>query len=372
MKVYVSVENSSLYVQSNYLTSGAEYPTKISTQEKIATADVIAVNLVGEKDASGFDQEQVVQALPDIKWVVEKKLFADPNYGGFNFQHGQVFVIGDDDVPRPSIVVVSDNRERRVVALRDHLYAPADENNIGRLSKALNEQKFQSNEVVLMPLVMNSATLDLVNQSVPTQNRLLISDFSKTSIYNGLSSQRSKTVFLLGHVENGSFVVLDSAGDAVVSLPVEELQKYAEENGINIYALGCNSAALTRAGAATEFNTVDAVSRFVGALNSNTWGGFYSSLAGDNLDLVVDSSSIADDGKGRADIIVYKKAFGRRVAVGVITAIFSALAGGGSGSSSTVNSNSNGNDDGYPWWVWVGGGVAVIIVGKKIWRSLAA
>ena len=236
-------------------------------------------------------------------------------------------------------------------------------------TSTLNDQQFDSSSAVLVPLVTNSATLDAVGQTVPGDNRLFPGNLSEAAIYGALASLKGKSAFLLGHVENDAFVIRDSSGVAISTLSIDALQPYGEKNGINIYAVGCNSAAVGGTGAAGTFNTVDAVNRFSSALGAKTWGAFYSSFAGQNLALVVDQSSIAQDGSGRTHINIFRTAYGRYLLAGAISTAIGATASA-LGNRTSSNSSQNSKDDGWPWWVWVLGLFGVLAVGRRILWAL--
>jgi hypothetical protein len=56
-KIYLTVKDDQLYVQSNYVTPGYENPTKLATSDKMGTIDEIAMNIFfTEYPSNGLEQ----------------------------------------------------------------------------------------------------------------------------------------------------------------------------------------------------------------------------------------------------------------------------------------------------------------------------
>jgi len=292
------------------------------------------VNLVGADTRE--EQQAVVHVLSDMTWYVDKSLFEDPIYGAFDFQGGRVLVVGSDDIARDSKIAYSGITKTRFLKVSNHLYTPITEN-VEQLTRTLTSVPFVPNDVGLLPLVTNGATLEALLE-VPEANRASLIESTREELFHTIDKWSGKTLFVMGHVEDASFVMKDAGDNVLLTATLNELKAYGREHKVNIVTIGCNSAVHTGTGAANVFNTLDAVSQFRVAISSDSWAKFLSAFAGQNLDLVVDHSLIDEAGKLHINIKVHPSKSLYLFPLGTM--------------SGTLLPN---DSTGYPWYVWVGG-----------------
>lgn len=83
MKVYLSYEQKHLFVYSNFISEGADYPTKIATDQDTDLMTILT-NLVffGEEEPTAAQKTEFKHALPVIRFYVQPALDGS-KYKGF-------------------------------------------------------------------------------------------------------------------------------------------------------------------------------------------------------------------------------------------------------------------------------------------------
>ncbi len=121
-----------------------------------------------------------------------------------------------------------------------------------------------------------------------------------------LAANRGGNLMLLTHVENGSVVVREANGGEAFRISLQELQAKAVQQEVNLVLFGCETAAYAHdagvpMGVIGRYNTADAARRIESALeHSQNAEQFLSSVAGEQLQIVVQPGSWSANGVGAA------------------------------------------------------------------------
>jgi hypothetical protein len=293
MRVFVTTYDGHLYMHSNFVTPGFDgHPTKFATHVSSDThVMAIAYNMISP------DAEAVpVSVYPNIAFFVDDKVFADSTFKNLDFGGSpKVYVIGTDDIVRPSAELdASGGANTRIVEFAPNLYGRAGAYKVAETFQRLESAPFYKTKIRLLSLVRNSDTEDVLASKIPKDVLLSPDDLSLAGVIAAFKQNSGKSIFILGHVEDDSFVVRNASGKEIARVKISQLLSAAAENDVLLFPLGCNSAKLSRAGVATQFNSIDAVKRFSQALSSATnWKSFYQTLATPNLILVLDNSILS-------------------------------------------------------------------------------
>jgi len=115
-----------------------------------------------------------------------------------------------------------------------------------------------------------------------------------------------KTVILVGHVEDESFVIRDPKNEVTLSTLISTLRSLANKHQVELVDLGCRTAQAIESeiglGVTTRFNTVEAVESIERAVSkSQTYAEFFENLTSDGLKVVVDRTFV-ENLSLRADI----------------------------------------------------------------------
>jgi hypothetical protein len=133
--------------------------------------------------------------------------------------------------------------------------------------------------------VRNSPLKDLTRELDPE-----VLDGDLDLLFSDLSGH---TVVLLGHAHAGQFVAAGADGN-VHAKNVKEIEAAARRQRVFLLPLGCGSAAEAALGAAHPFNSLVAVGRISNAYGAQNLGDFLGRIAGPDLVLRFDATSLAD------------------------------------------------------------------------------
>jgi len=316
-------DNAQLYVHSNYVSHGAEYPTKMLTPERIEYAATLVPNLMGDDDfkAAGVPLDDPERLHLPVKLFIDQAVLLNRKYGRMNFTgFDQLFVVGRDGQAREAAMLESDTGQ---IAIRYHnsLFAKPDVDDAARLFGHLRDEPLNRDKVRLMVLVTNTDTQNAA-AAIPGSH-LVTFDFRSGDDWKSKFAQHPNTTFVVvGHVENGAFVALDPEQNELLRVELRDLESAAKINGIDLIALGCNTAGLTSSstGVDSKFNTVDAVKRVGLALKAKNKLDFLDALAPttDNIKIVLDQEALRED-KREIQMRVISGGGAAALAVGSIT-----------------------------------------------------
>lgn len=299
--VFITVENGELYLHSNYITGRFEHPTKIATDEANIDLLTLAHNLIGGEESSGVSGRTFMRSFNDITFTVEQRLFTHPRFKHLDFSNARnVKIIGTDGVVRPTRQMRLSSDEVHRFVQHDKLYVRATEPNAAKVVRSFAAKPFRQNDVRVISMVTDRATNQKMTELIPETNRVSFDWSAANEMENVMAANRGRTLIFIGHVENGSYIVLDANNSVVLlTIPLSQLESMAKRHDVTLYALGCNSAGNAGVGVADVFNTVEAVQGVSAALQtSGTHFQFVNRLSSPDLPLVIDDAIFEKAGAG--------------------------------------------------------------------------
>lgn len=167
----------------------------------------------------------------------------------------------------------------------------------------LRKLPFRKKDVALVSLVRDSATEStLANSKTLSQ---VTSAFkgkvidNEASMKAAVASHAGKTLVILGHVEQGQFVVKTALGEVQFTAELKELHELAKQHQTKLLLLGCESAKQVDAlqigvGAINRFNSVKVAHALSKAIaESKNYAEFFESLASPGLKLVANPGFVS-------------------------------------------------------------------------------
>lgn len=167
--------------------------------------------------------------------------------------------------------------------------------NLKEFDSHLKNRRYIPEEMKVISLVKDSKTNRYIDNNF-SNNRIKY-DFKKT-LREALKSEKRKSIFILGHIENGSFVTRKN-GKIIFEFNLNQIKTLEAELNINIFALGCNSGYYLPHGMKNSINSLDAVKRFHIALknkNNHTIADFLNDFTGKGFDIILGQKPFPDLG----------------------------------------------------------------------------
>jgi hypothetical protein len=307
--IYVENTTGGLYFHSNFISPGAENPTKIAN-EKITDMREAFFNIVfWGADAFENGRDASLPTYRDnVKLLLDRSVFSEGGYpevdvhGARNVsivdgRQGNVLVEGPIDVldrNAPPPVLMSKVQGCCLYGIPPHL--------AGRYQEALRARPFKADSVRFVSLVRDTGTENAINRA-GRLSQLRVGQGpigNMAQLEDAMKAARGKTLILLSHVEGADFVVRDPAQRVVLSAPVEAVRKLASKYDVELLDLGCQTAQQINDdsmgfGVATKFNTVSAVDALEKALiQSSNYSEFFDKLTSENLKVVIDAGFTRD------------------------------------------------------------------------------
>lgn len=304
LAIYIERDPSlGLYFHSNFVSEGAENPTKIGGEPSLTDLEWAAQNLVWNQQPDFAQRQQVADAIKQSnKIYIDKSVFDENGLSDLNLQGIDNFTIIDRDA-RLSTSGITINRDLPPPLLAERIAGCClNGRPIGKgilLAQALNQLKSSPTDTKILSLVSDSATIEATKKTGLEGKTLMnMADRSAADIQKIFEEQSGKQVVVLGHVENGNFVVRDSGGNETARVVISDLRKLASDNNVLLIEVGCNTASVGDAlngpdvGVTTRFNTVEATHKLAQAIDATNMSEFLQRLADKDLKVVVESDAI--------------------------------------------------------------------------------
>jgi|GEM_PF-3777169 len=297
MKVYVTARGDDIYLQGNYVTQGADYPTKVADNPGDLDMGVLVYNLVGQESESGVSGARFSEAYRNIPLYFDERFVNSSKFRNIDLAGNENLFLVSDGKERRAYRLDTEQGSKWFAEYAPHILGDADTSHAG-IAESLAAMPFVSGDVRILSLTTNTSTKRALEELVPAANRIAF-DFSTIDRLKALLVEhRGKTILQFGHIEGTEFVTHDAAGQVIFRIPVEEFKHIAAECcQITVFAFGCNSARTGGDGVVGEFNTVDAVHRFAGALTADSYLSFFQKLAGEgerSVSFVINNYTSAD------------------------------------------------------------------------------
>lgn len=313
--LYVSGKGDDLYVQSNYLPrkyrySKSAFPSKAYLRGAHDLKELSYKLFQGDVDPITFETAYRMMEVFIDRALVESPLFPTLDLGGLETF---TLVSGGRSVGKAKRFNLDTQEPKWVVEVGEHLFTRLDLAATSTVKEAFSRTPVDKNSLFLLPLIEDKATKDEIVALIDP-GMVLNLDLNAPATWGTTLSKIKKggSLFVFGHMDGEFFVMENAAGQKTGTLKLSELEKIAQECcGINIFALGCNSASAThKSGVNEEFNTVDMVQRFhLASTKASDYWSFFTLMArdhGKHLEFVLDKEFITDKGTSGA-IGMYKK-----------------------------------------------------------------
>jgi hypothetical protein len=327
-KAAVYIENTAdgLYFHSNYVTPGADHPTKIGG-EKIDDAAIAFVNIVHAErisDDAWRETERVFH--DDVKIYLNENVFGENGIPLVDLRGAKnISVVSKNattSLIASSIETLSRNKPPPLILkkIAGCCFFGIPPHLASKYAEALKARSFQSKEVRFLSLVRDSATEAAIRNAPHVQKANLRESgkvLNLADIEASFKDAKGKTVVLIGHVEGENFVTRNARSEVALSVSIHDLRASASKYGIELIDLGCRTAQQISkdslgVGVTTRFNTVDAVNSINRAMShSKNYEEFFENLTSGGLKVVVDGE-FARGSALRAEIYSEQKASARR------------------------------------------------------------
>jgi hypothetical protein len=292
-KLYVTVKNDYLYVQSNYITPGFDNPTKLATTDQMNSIDEIAMNIFFAEYPTETEIFQMNTMLNNsIEVIIDPQVLNSSKYSSISFDKvGKVKFLCPDNEVRDAVKIKKGNGEFDFgIKYNNQVSTRIKDQNLNFIFLNLRSQKVDFKNLKVVNLVDNNATKEVLTSKFAGKH--IQFDFSSKENFKKilLSNKGSRTV-ILGHIENGEFVTLDKSGNEIFRISISEIQTFQKENKLELILLGCNSASEgASSGALNKFNSVDALNRLETAKETQNVEEFLDSLSMGTIHFLVDET----------------------------------------------------------------------------------
>jgi hypothetical protein len=384
-KIYLTVKDGDLYVHSNFITPGAEYPTKLASTGE-TTIENIVMNLIYAGPPSDFQYASMRSTLrSNIEVILDPALLNSSKHGNMDFSGvRRLKIVCPDNEVREAITLRHSNGMNELcVKYNDQISIKVKGQDLEYVFSSLRSQKVNFKDLKIISLIDNRATAN--NLTSNFTDKTIGFDFSTVENFKSLLLQNQKNrILILGHIEDGHFVTIGRDGTERFRISLVELEDFQKANKLELILLGCNSATEgATSGAANKFNSIDALNRLKTTQNTETTGEFLDSLSFRTLHFVLGSSFFSRGGNVRpyyddivtldkGEVIVYRKqrnasfiddesAVGQIIFLGIglrsdlggniVNVVYpdtAAAAPIDPGSNSTVTEDTSNQEQGYP------------------------
>lgn len=296
-KLYLTVKDDLLYVQSNYLPDETSpYPVKLATpvQEGLSVEDYLGNMYYSEKTVPLTSKEAnlfIHHLRNDIEITVDPSVFNSADFNDFDFsKFNKVKIACPDEVARSVIKFPHKNGTvEYLVKYSDNISVRLKDQNLNFIFTNLKAQRINQNELKIISLLENSTTKTYISSNFP--GKAIPFNYSDIAGFKALLLEnKANRTIILGHIEGGSFVTLDKGGKELFKISIEEIQAFQKENKLSLIILGCNSAESGVPGAANKFNSIDALKRLKTTEKVENAESFLDSLAFRTIHFVLDAT----------------------------------------------------------------------------------
>jgi hypothetical protein len=319
-KIYITVQGESIYLQSNFVTPPFDNPTKIATAEVLPLGTYVQ-NIIYSGDISPSTYEALMRKIENhAEFYLDPKIINSKKFADLDFYSiKNLNIVTSDNKVRKAIKLFNDDGTKELlVEINETVSARIKGQNLDNVFAKLHTQKMSGKNIKIISLVENSPTKQYLKDHF--NGRTIEFDYSSVDeLKKKILENRNSPIAILGHIEHGAFVVVNSSGKQLFKVEVAQLETWQKENNIRILFLGCSSAKNGAvSGTLDVINPIETLERLRTTEHTENTGEFLDSLTLRTMHYVVDEamfSNIATDANNDissngADIIkikIYKK-----------------------------------------------------------------
>jgi hypothetical protein len=303
--VYVEKTAEGLYFHSNFISRGAEHPTKIG-REDITDGALAFVNIVHTERPSDAEWRATEQTFRDhVRVMLDVSVFDKDGLVQLDLTGVKNITIVDGKAGRSvaaNVEVLSTNTPPPLLTGRIAgccLFGRPPHVAVD-LGSQLKARPLNRDQVAFISLVRDTGTQAAIGKTSLLKARTAATGpdiKGLDEIEAALRGQSGKTVVLIGHTEGDRYVGRSADNRVVFTVPVADVRALARKHDVELIDLGCKTARLLprvgEVGVANRFNTVEAVHAIERALGtSKNHAEFLERITSDGLKVIVDRAFV--------------------------------------------------------------------------------
>ncbi|MCL4196222.1 MAG: hypothetical protein KJZ69_01905 [Phycisphaerales bacterium] len=290
-RILVMRSHQGIYAHSNFKTPGYDYPTKIYTRDT-DDLELLTDNIVFAESPGLRELQEYEAAKQKITYLLDRSVFN--NDGSIALNLGSARNLFAKESPAEGtawqrLVDVSDaSGTAHSIGVDSGFYGPVTPSSSPRLIiDVLRSTKISKNTAHVLNLVADSATNESLQVTGIGARFQDGSAWPARTITEQLGALQGKIAIVLSHLEDGHCIITDLAGGVVERVPIQSLQKTADEHGVTLLLMGCESADHARFGMIRPINSVEFAGRIARSLEAENYYEFFKSLSGDDLAVLI-------------------------------------------------------------------------------------
>lgn len=313
-KVYVEFRDGTLYYQSNFISPGADYPTKVAGDptktQKFADPKFVFVNIVHDERPSAEVWAKTEKTMQDdVELFIDKSVFDEFGVPRIDLSGIKNFHVVDGNLGvslsgKGEILTTATPPPSAIAKIKGCCLYGRPPHLATAYGEALSKRPFDASNVKVASLFIDRATEDAFQVSRGAKAARVAGDGSKLNDINQLktifATAKGKTLILIGHVEGVDYVVRNSANAEKFRVPIETIRSMARENNVSLIDIGCETTAAiqTKAlgfGVIGKYNSVEAVKSVERALQqSRNLQDMLEAMSSEGLKIVIDQNFVKE------------------------------------------------------------------------------
>lgn len=278
-RAYLTLVDDSLYIHSNYLAPGAEYPVKVLLKSRgedpVESLDGLARMILDplEEVHTRKWSEKVDEVAGRVLFLVDERVLAHPKFGPMVEKLQGAYVVNREMFQvEPGVFVRASSPQRASSFL-----------------ETLDGLPYERERLRVISLVADTATSEAGTARFGSRFTSLASSPSISAIQEQFAYNKRGIVALIGHRELDKFVVRGADGKILASLSVHDIVTSAREKDVTLVLLGCDTAAVPSApiGSLGRVGSVQVIQRLANGDTQDSVRGFLGALAGDDGQIMI-------------------------------------------------------------------------------------
>lgn len=332
-KVFITTSSSrgarSLYIESNFVSVGANRPTKIAVP---STGRESLLVMLAQIYTSVATQEELKGAVAAVKGAHASKVqyYIDQHAMSATATPlldldgaGKLFALFEGEkAPAPALTIAYPRGPPIVLAeCRPSLFV--------RVTPAarpattfdfLSRLKFDADQSVILALTTDTATIKALQASRKFK-RVVVAppNVTREWVLDQFKLHPGLNITAVGHVDGGAHVIVDATGQKLATVPIAEMEGAAAQNGNLFVDLGCFSAAEAKLGAASKFNSLLAVERLEAAQSATDMEEYLGKISSPQVKMVVEEPAVKEKAKGLQASLIGEDGAGNAIAVASVS-----------------------------------------------------